>query len=26
VSLMDNWLEQVGVSTATLMSARKGMR
>jgi hypothetical protein len=26
VSLMDNWLEQVGVSTGTLMAARKGMR
>lgn len=26
VSLMDNWLEQVGISTQTLMSARKGMR
>jgi hypothetical protein len=26
ISLMDNWLEQVGVSTGTLMSARKGMR
>lgn len=26
LSLMDNWLEQVGVSTQTLMSARKGMR
>ena len=26
VSLMDNWLEQVGVSTQTLMAARKGMR
>lgn len=26
VSLMDNWLTQVGVSTDTLMSARKGMR
>lgn len=26
LSLMDNWLEQVGVSTQSLMSARKGMR
>ena len=26
VSLMDNWLDQVGVSTASLMSARKGLR
>jgi hypothetical protein len=26
LSLMDNWLEQVGVSTQTLMAARKGMR
>lgn len=26
ISLMDNWLEQVGISTQTLMSARKGMR
>lgn len=26
VSVVDNWLEQVGVSTHTLMSARKGMR
>ena len=26
VSLMDNWLEQVGVSTGSLMSARKGLR
>lgn len=26
ISLIDNWLDQVGVSTQTLMSARKGMR
>ena len=26
VSLIDNWLDQVGVSTNTLMAARKGMR
>ncbi len=26
VSVVDNWLEQVGVSTHSLMSARKGMR
>ncbi|MGE4063086.1 MAG: hypothetical protein AB7E79_06935 [Rhodospirillaceae bacterium] len=26
LSLMDNWLEQVGVSTQTLMAARKGLR
>jgi hypothetical protein len=26
LSLMDNWLEQVGVSTQSLMAARKGMR
>jgi len=26
VSLMDNWLEQVGVSTQSLMAARKGLR
>ena len=26
VSLMDNWLDQVGVSTGTLMAARKGQR
>lgn len=26
LSLMDNWLDQVGVSTQSLMSARKGMR
>jgi hypothetical protein len=26
LSLMDAWLEQVGVSTQTLMAARKGMR
>lgn len=26
VSLVDNWLDQVGVSTNTLMAARKGRR
>jgi hypothetical protein len=26
VSLMDNWLDQVGISTETLMAARKGLR
>jgi hypothetical protein len=26
LSLMDNWMEQVGLSTQSLMSARKGMR
>jgi hypothetical protein len=26
VALMDNWLDQIGVSTHTLMAARKGMR
>jgi len=26
VTLVDNWLEQIGVSTHTLMAARKGMR
>jgi hypothetical protein len=26
VSLTDNWLEQVGVSTQSLLAARKGMR
>jgi hypothetical protein len=26
VALMDNWLEQIGVSTHTLMAARKGLR
>lgn len=26
VSLMDNWMDQVGISTNTLMAARKGRR
>ncbi len=26
VSLLDNWLDQVGVNTQSLMAARKGMR
>lgn len=26
LSLTDNWLEQVGISTQSLMAARKGMR
>jgi hypothetical protein len=26
VSTMDNWMDQVGISTGTLMSARMGMR
>ena len=26
ISLMDNWMDQVGISTNTLMAARKGRR